>query len=493
MMKKSLQILAKIATKSKKNAGITQLEMLLTGLFTAIVFSAAGNGLASIMKTQTQINHAIDRRIEVNRALDFMSEESRQARTIEIAGNGTDGTVTLASVAPTFAGTISGYDYTVLLLELPDVSERVIYYLETPGENSVWRGPKVVYRWGPTLDAGGNYTNPHNPATWTSEPLIDQIDNTSSILTCPIGWSMSPGNGTIPTGFSACISPGRKGTQISLNGKINQTAGSSATYQGDKIVSAMADIPPGVAEPPDKLNSKQLNSKPVADVPVPIPNCSVTNGILSCDSPATLNFKVIGDAFSCNGWGEVTTAFKINDTYIKENGSNKKFRANDNRYEDSFELPADSTTKVVVESNRQSGCGPLTRRSNESKDLPFIKALHNGDPAPDVPGWGGQDDVASFLRPYTDANGNISIDDNQIIYLFEMWTSTTSSTYDLQDNVVLVTVEPPSEEKNNNGHGNNVDGVDSSNPGNAPFVDSNPNVDDEITKGGGSTKSKNKK
>ncbi|NNM31315.1 MAG: hypothetical protein HKO57_17515 [Akkermansiaceae bacterium] len=33
--------------------------------------------------------------------------------------------------------------------------------------------------------------------------------------------------------------------------------------------------------------------------------------------------------------------------------------------------------------------------------------------------------------------------------------------------------------KNNNGHGNNIDGVDSSNPGNAGFVDSDPTVDDE--------------
>jgi hypothetical protein len=40
--------------------------------------------------------------------------------------------------------------------------------------------------------------------------------------------------------------------------------------------------------------------------------------------------------------------------------------------------------------------------------------------------------------------------------------------------------------KTNNGHGNNCDGVDSSNPGNAPFQDndSDPNVDDECSGGG---------
>ncbi len=47
--------------------------------------------------------------------------------------------------------------------------------------------------------------------------------------------------------------------------------------------------------------------------------------------------------------------------------------------------------------------------------------------------------------------------------------------------------------KNNNGHGNNADGVDCSNPGKAPFAenDTDPTVDDE-SKGGGSSPSKNK-
>lgn len=42
---------------------------------------------------------------------------------------------------------------------------------------------------------------------------------------------------------------------------------------------------------------------------------------------------------------------------------------------------------------------------------------------------------------------------------------------------------------NNNGHGNNEDGVDSSNPGNAPFDDSDPNVDDEAGGGQGAAPS----
>ena len=46
--------------------------------------------------------------------------------------------------------------------------------------------------------------------------------------------------------------------------------------------------------------------------------------------------------------------------------------------------------------------------------------------------------------------------------------------------------------KDNNGHGNNEDGVDSSNPGKSKAgQDSDPNVDDEA-KGGKSSKTSNK-
>jgi hypothetical protein len=60
----------------------------------------------------------------------------------------------------------------------------------------------------------------------------------------------------------------------------------------------------------------------------------------------------------------------------------------------------------------------------------------------------------------------------------------TNPGYDLQDMVILVTFK--SKAKTNNGHGNNLDGIDSSNPGNAPFInlDTDPTIDDEGSGGG---------
>jgi hypothetical protein len=56
--------------------------------------------------------------------------------------------------------------------------------------------------------------------------------------------------------------------------------------------------------------------------------------------------------------------------------------------------------------------------------------------------------------------------------------------YDLQDMVLLVTFK--SKTQINNGHGNNLDGIDSSNPGSAPFInlDTDPEIDDEGSGGG---------
>jgi len=39
-------------------------------------------------------------------------------------------------------------------------------------------------------------------------------------------------------------------------------------------------------------------------------------------------------------------------------------------------------------------------------------------------------------------NGKINVEPNEIIYLFEHYTATSGSTYDMQDNAMLITVLP---------------------------------------------------
>ena len=46
--------------------------MTLAGFFSVVVMGGAGTGLASIMRVQTEVANEVDRRLEVNRALNFI-------------------------------------------------------------------------------------------------------------------------------------------------------------------------------------------------------------------------------------------------------------------------------------------------------------------------------------------------------------------------------------------------------------------------------------
>lgn len=90
--------------------------------------------------------------------------------------------------------------------------------------------------------------------------------------------------------------------------------------------------------------------------------------------------------------------------------------------------------------------------------------------------------LASFLKPYLNGSGKINIGPMSVIVLMELGQTNHSTTsFDYQDMILLVTF---STQHPNNGHGNNLDGVDSSNPGQGSGgpngeVDPSGGVDDE--------------
>lgn len=91
--------------------------------------------------------------------------------------------------------------------------------------------------------------------------------------------------------------------------------------------------------------------------------------------------------------------------------------------------------------------------------------------------------LKSFLAPYIGGDGRVDIGPLDVIVMMEL-TQTDSNIgnpfYNLQDMVLLVTCRP----MGNNGHGNNIDGVDVSNPGRSHGgpngqVDPSGTIDDE--------------
>lgn len=132
----------------------------------------------------------------------------------------------------------------------------------------------------------------------------------------------------------------------------------------------------------------------------------------------------------------------------------------------------------------------------DSTDTVNVKTLVNGEAVPDIDAFDNQTGIEEYLADYinyVDGEPFIVLADNQVIMLFELGvnvsTNPNSSAADFQDLVVLFTIDPATEtattyDSSNNGHGNNCDGVDVSNPGNGsggPNGEEDPSgtVDDE--------------
>jgi len=141
-------------------------------------------------------------------------------------------------------------------------------------------------------------------------------------------------------------------------------------------------------------------------------------------------------------------------------------------------MEAGETLRFGGRYNYNNKWGPTRTTSSGS----YVRALVDGDTPPSViPEYG--DSLEDFIKPYLGSDGKVKIGPMDVIIFMELThndNQQNNNGYDLQDMVLLVTFTS-NKPKNNNGHGNNVDGIDSSNPGNAPFMqyDTDPTVDDE--------------
>jgi type II secretory pathway pseudopilin PulG len=191
--------LQKLLKKNKSNAGFTLTE-LLVGLFMSIfVIGALGFGLMTVLQNTQSEGSKTAARNETGRALDFISDELRRAEAIEVdmsPGN-------LLAVAPSSIAKAPTGGEVRLALQIPGVDERVIYYVAPPQNNSPWKGPLVFYRWGPNLNADGDYTDPSDVTNWSSEALIDKIDDTPQSIDCDGTGSAT--NTITYKGFYACV------------------------------------------------------------------------------------------------------------------------------------------------------------------------------------------------------------------------------------------------------------------------------------------------
>ncbi|MEL6581657.1 MAG: hypothetical protein AAFQ14_18090, partial [Cyanobacteria bacterium J06621_12] len=204
------------------------------------VIGALGFGLMQVLRTTRSDVSKTAARNETSRALDFISDEMRRAIAIKVDNS----LATVTPLAPGFTPLTkddgSGGTTDIepsLVLEVPGVTGRIIYTVAPP-QTDTWKGPLVIYRWGPQLDGDGNYTS-----TFTSEALVDKISDESQTTICG-----KKSDGTDKTinyqGFYACTVDDdgdglvENATDTNGDGVITKDDNATDTNGDDTITSA---------------------------------------------------------------------------------------------------------------------------------------------------------------------------------------------------------------------------------------------------------------
>ena len=203
------------------NEGFTLIELLVATAIMTVVMGIVGVGLVAMLNQNKKAASESDRRANLNRALDYISNEVRMAKSVTapdatLIPSGAKGVLQLTIPVPC----TSNQNYTV------------VYY--TYDSSGLWQLPKSIKRYS-NLTTPVPSPNPcPNPTNLTPSPiptpftddskyfLVDAITNPSPLPTpssspspnpCTISPSPSPSPSSASSGegFYACIYPdGRK-------------------------------------------------------------------------------------------------------------------------------------------------------------------------------------------------------------------------------------------------------------------------------------------
>jgi type II secretory pathway pseudopilin PulG len=223
----------------KSESGFTLVELVVAISLATGILAMAGNGLVVIMAKDRQAAADRQNRYELQRTTDFLGQEIRMATSISPCP---------ASEAIDQFQTATGSTNArpILSLRIKDLPAPIIYYLATPPpkNQTVWDGPLVLYRWGPTLLLNGEYSRDvaTNTYSYYNELVVDRITTHSSNSACPVGYDRSiPASGA--AGFSLCLGADGRSVRITLSRLSHQqkTIATWATFSTRSKGAAVAN------------------------------------------------------------------------------------------------------------------------------------------------------------------------------------------------------------------------------------------------------------
>lgn len=435
----------KLFNSKKDTDGYTLTELIIGASISVVVIGAAGMGLMNMLQGNKASTAEGDRITEVNRSLEFISDEVRRAERIE-----TNPTADLPS----------GFDASgkevVLALDLPDLGQlnpddKIIYYVR-PAPNNTWLGPNVIYRYGPPLDtAGGSYTNNN----WVEQALVDRISDRTLTPSCDDNETAISAEG-----FAACVDNGQKVARIYVNGQFSDYGGDN--YQANLQVYARA-------------TEANLDGK----------DSTITFSPITASGSSRV--KIIDSQMGCNSSGdecEIATQFYQEDgtTTIGSSltdddgetdvniGTNAPFVVKvspsvpsgmTSPYPSYFDDDGNLNTS---EPGLQNNSKPISVKVDLSKDyltenpltilgtdftLDQVQLLGDKSPLPDNEAWNPEnnqlfDTLTEILNTndFLDSDGDLQLEANQYLLVVEVGqTDTNHPGFDLQDQIILITVD----------------------------------------------------
>jgi prepilin-type N-terminal cleavage/methylation domain-containing protein len=202
---------------SKSSAGFTLIELIVAMMLSAILMGMTSYGLFLMTNKNLAAEAETQRRTQLNRALEYISEDIRMARVINPASS-----YTISSVTPTCAIATP-----ILSLTIPDGAgiKTVVYYLNDlsscTSAQTVWLKSGVIKR----VDLGSSVST--NIIDGNGQELVDAISNTVA-PTCASG-TISPA--TNAKGFYVCLDNPTNARKVELHLRAKLSAESSEIYQ----------------------------------------------------------------------------------------------------------------------------------------------------------------------------------------------------------------------------------------------------------------------
>jgi hypothetical protein len=383
----------------KSVEGFTMLELIIAAGLTLVVTSVAMGGVIAVMRPEMKNHQEIDAGYESDRAQQLISYETKIAQSIEPGGvmpSGVDGT-------PVFSIKNGSF-------EAP-----IVYYITSSKPNSIWRGQKVLKRYGPNFSETGYETN------WSHQVFLDGLSDQAITHSCS-------GDTTTPTdsakvGVTGCINTAKTVMKYTLNRNMKQGSEDFGQYQpnyiavvsGVKVQQQIAAIPPGATSETT--------------------GCSLTSNSISCSGKTTFRIENLGGSIQCGKDAPSVMPVKLFMQFDQGNWEEVSGSK-------TFEVDP-KVTLVKAEAAGNYGCSGNTY-SYDSTNANQVKLLKDGDLVPEVKGFADQNSVEQFLRNYFEINEKgekvVKLESNQVLVLMELGvTDQSSSAFDMQDSVVLIT------------------------------------------------------